>query len=145
MRLDEPLTFPEAAKVIGWTPDARGKYRSAGRRLKLLAMKREEEQGERFIIRDAGDRPVKVTLGSLGRYLPECMPSRLDALAESIKPMVEQVSARAREIVDERLALKVDPELQRLGRRCRDLASQLDRVTALATRLEAELQRRREA
>lgn len=145
MKLDEPLTFPAAAKAIGWEPDEHGKYRSAGRRLLRLAQKRERELAVRFIVRDKAFRPVKITLGALARHLPECVPSRVDALADQIRPAVEQVSIRAREIVDEALAIKIEPELERLARMNRSLAAQLERVSAMVVTLRAELDSRRPA
>lgn len=128
MKLDEPLTFPAAAEEIGWKPDPKGDYRAAGRRLLRRCRARELELGQQFIIRDSADRPVKVTLGALTRFLPDCVPSRVDTLATSIRSLLEEVEERAREIVEERLKVQVEPELQRLHNRDEELAKELEKL-----------------
>lgn len=141
MKLDEPLTFPAAAQEIGWKPDADGDYRAAGRRLLRLALRKEAESDKRFIIRDSSGRPSKVTLGALSRFLPECVPGRVDALAASLRPMLLEVECRVREIVDERLQDQVEPELQRLFNRDEELAAQLKNVMAAVADLSAARRR----
>jgi hypothetical protein len=140
VKLDEPLTFPAAAKEIGWKPDAKGDYRAAGRRLLRLAL-RAEGDGKQFIIRDAGGRPYKVTLGALGRFLPECLPSRVDVIAATLRPLFEEVERRTVEIVDERIQLQIEPELQRLFNRDEELARQLENVMRSVASLSAAAKR----
>jgi hypothetical protein len=143
VKLDEPLTFPAAAQEIGWKADHKGDYRAAGRRLLRLALRREAESQKRFIIRDSSGRPVKVTLGALSRFLPECLPGRVDTLAASLRPVLEGVEQRVQEIVDERIQITVEPELQRLFNRDEELALQLKSTMAAVDALSAALLKRR--
>ncbi len=98
-RLDEPLHFAEAAREIEWEPSPRGSYRAAGRRLKTLVLRREREIGKQFAIRNDAGFAYKVTLGSLTQYLPELRPSRIDTLADVIRPLVAEMEHRTRQIV----------------------------------------------
>lgn len=143
MKLDEPLTFPAAAKEIGWKPDEKGDYRAAGRRLLRRCRARELELRQQFITRDSAGRPVKVTLGALGRFLPECLPSRVDLLAATLRPLFEEVERRAQEIVDERIQTRVEPELQRLFNRDEELAKQLEATMETVANLSAAASKRR--
>lgn len=125
MRLDEPITFKQAAKAIGWK---RGGVHASARRLRRLAMRREREKGLRFVLRDQRGRPWLITLGAITRHLPELRPSRVDTLAESLRPVLEQVERRAREIVAEKIEKHVEPELQRLHDRDEQIASEVANI-----------------
>lgn len=125
MKLDEPLTFVEAAKAIHWEADRNGSHKPAARRLLRLALRREREMGRRFIVRDSAGRPFRVTLGALTRYMPELRPSRVDTLAATIRPLLVEIEARAQEIVTATLDERVEPELQRLHDRDENLAEEL--------------------
>jgi hypothetical protein len=125
MELQEPLTFPQAARKIGWRPDDLGSYDAAGRRLRRLVVKREAEMAREFALRDTSGRAVKVTLGALTRYMPELRPSRVEALAASVRPLLAAFEQRAEEIVTRRLQEEVEPELQKLHDRGEEIASQV--------------------
>jgi hypothetical protein len=126
MRLEEPLTFPRAAREIGWEPNEKGSYEAVGRRLLRLALRREREVGRPFIIRDSGGRASRITLGALTRFLPELRPSKVDSLAASIRPVLVELERRARAIVSEAIVSEVDPELQRLHDRDEQIAGDVE-------------------
>jgi len=107
-RMDEPLTFPRAAKEIGWT----GRW--CGERLRRLVRRREREIGKRFAVRDDGGRLSKVTVGALTRYLPELRPSRVDALAATLRPYVQAVDQRTAEAIDQRVGRQVIPRIEKI-------------------------------
>src|SRR5688572_254654 len=107
MRLDEPLTFPQAAKELKW----RG--RRAGERLRRLVSQRERELGgKRIAIRDRRGRHVKVTLGALARFFPELRPSRTDVVAESIRPFLTAFRGELANTV--RAEIGAAPRLQKI-------------------------------
>jgi hypothetical protein len=113
-KLDEPMSFPKAASEIGWR---NGSKDACGRRLLRRCMVREREIGRKFVVRDRGGRPIRVTIGDLHRYLPECRPSRVEALAESIRPYVTAMDARTAEVVLEQIELTVQPQIDKLDNR----------------------------
>jgi hypothetical protein len=133
-RLDEPLTFPVAAREIEWRADRGGGHKAAGRRLLRLVLKREQEIGRVFALRDRAGRPYKVTLGALTRYLPELRPSRVDTLAASVRPLVLEMDRRAHQIFDERFGDDVEPELQTLHNRDEEIASEVARLANAVAR-----------
>lgn len=100
-RLEEPVTFPVAARQLGWKPDDRGSWHAAGRRLRRLVIKRERQAKTQFAIRDVRGRPWQVTLGALRRYLPELQPARTDVLAAELRGMLEELRERVRDMVSE--------------------------------------------
>lgn len=129
MKLDEPLTFPAAAKEIGWKPNASGDYDAAGRRLLRRCVAKERTLPKPFIIRDSAGRPLKVTLADLHRFLPECVQSRVDVLAGTIRSLLEEVEQRAAEIVEERLQTTIEPELAQLRKANDELTKKLARLS----------------
>lgn len=135
MKLDQPLTFPQAAREIRWAPDADGRYRYAGRRLLRLVLRREREIGRRIAIRDRAGRPIQVTLGAITRYMPELRPSRIDTLAATLRPLLIEVERRAREIVDDRIEERVEPELQKLHNRDEEIANHVAQIANIVRSL----------
>jgi hypothetical protein len=116
LKLDEPMTFPEAAREIGWNVTERNR-RAKGRALKRLIVKRESEIGRTIAIRDSRGQPHRVTVGAIHRYLPECRPSRVEALAASIRPYVAAMDSRMSEVVQLEIAREVEPKLEALDGR----------------------------
>lgn len=114
VRLDEPMSFPDAAYSVGWR---RGSKDAAGRRLLRRCLKRESELGRQFVVRDRRGRPIRVTIGDLHRYLPECRPSRVEELAASIRPYVAAMDARTLEVVRDEIQSSVEPRLVDLDSR----------------------------
>lgn len=131
MKLDQPLTFPAAAREIEWRADRNGSYKPAGRRLLRLVLRREREEGRKIAIRDGSGRPFQVTLGALTRFLPELCPSKVETLAATLRPLLEEVERRARKIVGDEIEDRVDPELQRLHNRDEEIASEIEHLARL--------------
>lgn len=132
-RLDEPLTFPRAAKAIGWT----GKW--SGKRLLRFVRRREREIGKKFGVRDEAGRLTKVSVGALHRHCPELRPSRVDALAASLRPLVQEVDRRTEQLVESGIARRVSPRFQKIEHRVTKLEQWRDLVDRFVTDAKALL------
>jgi len=113
VRLDEELTFREAARALRRQRDPRG------RRLRGMVLARERERRQRIAIRIGGRerQHLRITLGALYRAFPELRPARVDDLAELARAFQERSETRTRFLVREEIASDVGPRVSKLEKR----------------------------
>ena len=140
-RLDQPITFLRAVREIGWSADRNGSLKPAARRLLRLVLLKEQQIGKEFAVRDRSGRPWQVTLGALTRYLPELRPSHIDTMGASLRALQLQFEGRMEEIADERIDIRVEPELQTLHNRDEQMASEVESLIGVISKLAPDYQR----
>jgi hypothetical protein len=111
--LDQEMSFSRAAAELNRQDDP------IGRKLRNLVIKREQEIGKRIAIRMSEGREPKlrVTIGSLYRFFPELRPAQIGDLARLMKPMLDKAEARTRSLVQEEIAERVTPRLERVEKK----------------------------
>ena len=109
-RLEQELSFREAAQALERTNDPRG------RRLRNMVLARERQTGKQIAIRLAGEKEPKlrVTLGALYRAFPELRPARVDDLMSMARQLAERGEQRTRSVVREVLAESLEPRVEKL-------------------------------
>lgn len=107
VRLDEELSFREAALALGRRRDSRG------RRLRNMVIARERQSGKLIALRLGGEvePKLRVTLGALYRAFPELRPARVDELASIVRPFVERADERTRFLVREEISQDIEPRV----------------------------------
>lgn len=114
VRIDQELSFRDAASALGRKHDPRGE------RLRNLVQTRERQTGKPIAIRLAGESEPKlrITLSALYRAFPEMRPARIDYLAASLKELLSEVDAHTESVVLKVLEKqRVLARLDRLERR----------------------------
>lgn len=104
VRIDQELTFAEAAAELGRKRDP------DGRKLRNLVQQREQKRRQRITVGEG--REVKVTMSALYRAFPELRPARIDYLAASLRELLVEVDARVESVVhkvltDERVIARI--------------------------------------
>jgi hypothetical protein len=120
VRIDQELSFREAALVLGRKHDPRGE------RLRNLVTNREKQTGKQIAIRLAGETEPKlrITLSALYRAFPECRPVRVESLASSLRELLDRVDQHTEGVV-----LKILEEKQ-LEKRLAKLEKRADAAEA---------------
>lgn len=125
VRIDQELSFSEAAAALGRKRDPRGE------RLRNLVLNREKQTGKPIAIRLGGEiePKLRVTLSALYRAFPECRPARVDYLAASLKELLERVDDHTESLVlrilDEK---KLEARITRLEKRADAAAAYLKTI-----------------
>ncbi len=106
-RLDQELSFREAALALGRRRDSRG------RRLRNMVLAREAQTGKPIALRLGGtvEPKLRVTIGALYRAFPEMRPARVDELAAIVRPFVERADERTRVLVRDELSQDIEPRI----------------------------------
>lgn len=123
VQLDQELTFREAALALGRKRDPHG------RKLRNMVLAREAQLAKWIAVRLQGqtEPKLRVTLAALYRHFPELRATRVDGVAQMLRPLVarmqenlaELVDARARDLVLEILREEIEPRLIRLENKAR--------------------------
>jgi hypothetical protein len=128
VRLDDVLSFREAAIELQSRNDPRG------RRLRNMVLARERQTGKAIAIRLSGEvKPqLRVSLGALFRAFPELAPAKIDDIARLMRPMVERMAARTKDVVREEIKAGIEPRIEYLEKHAEAVDEYFAKVKGIA-------------
>jgi hypothetical protein len=89
-KLDPPITFRQVAVLLYGPKDVRNN----SRKLKRIVLARESRIQKKIALRDRAGGVRWVTVGSIRRYLPELLSSRVDSIAALIRDEMQGIYER---------------------------------------------------